>query len=172
MKNKLITTIAITALMTLSLAGCGSQQAASSTSASDAASSAAIEASSSSTTAEGAANPRDALDEKLGGAIFYKSVHNDKTGNWRELVYHSSDEVQDFASEYYAAYFESDDEIHSVVNLQEKTTACLSVFGDDILIDVHEYVDKEEHDATILFTGDMIAQYSVNKKTGEIEKLS
>ena len=48
MKNKLITTIAITALMALSLAGCGSQQAASSTSASDAASSAAIEASSSS----------------------------------------------------------------------------------------------------------------------------
>lgn len=170
MKNRLMVTIAITGLMAIVLAGCGSQPA-SNTSASDATSSSAIEASSSSSTTDSANDPREALNDKLGGAIFYKSVHNDKTGNWRELVYHSSDDVQDFASEYYSAYFESDDEIHSVVNLQEKTTACLSVFGNDILIDVHEYVDKEEHDATILFTGDMIAQYSVDKETGKIEKL-
>lgn len=163
--------IMIIAAMAITLAGCGSN-AASDANSSNTVSSAAIEASSSSVATENADNPRDALDDKLGGAIFYKSVHNDKTGNWRELVYHSSDEVQDFASEYYSAYFESDDEIHSVVNLQEKTTACLSVFGDDILIDVHEYVDKEEHDATILFSGDLLAQYLVNKNTGEIEQLS
>ena len=166
-----IPVIVITVAMAISLVGCGSNTANNARS-SDAVSSDAIERSSSSATADNVDNPRDALNDKLGGATFYKAVHNDKTGNWRELVYHSSDEVQDFASEYYSAYFESDDEIHSVVNLQEKTTACLSVFGDDILIDVHEYVDKEEHDATILFSGDLLAQYSVNKSTGEIEQLS
>ena len=114
---------------------------------------------------------RDALKKVLGGSsLFYDNVRNDVTGRWRELVFSSSENIVDHAVEYYDAYFFSDDEIHFAVNLGLKTTAVMNVFMDGIMfIDVHEYVDGEEHDAKALAGGDLLKQYMVNLETGEIE---
>jgi len=35
----------------------------------------------------------------------------------------------------------------------------------------YEYVDKEEHDAKLLFSGKFLKEYHVNKDTGEIEEI-
>ena len=39
------------------------------------------------------------------------------------------------------------------------------------LFSEYEYVDKEEHDAKLLFSGKFLKEYHVNKDTGEIEEI-
>ena len=39
------------------------------------------------------------------------------------------------------------------------------------LFSEYEYVDKEEHDAKLLFSGKLLKEYHVNKDTGEIEEI-
>ena len=107
-----------------------------------------------------------------GSATFYESVNNDVTGNWRELVYYGAENILDNIPEYYAAYYKDNNEIHIVVNLGLKTTAILNVLSDDIIdVSLHEYVDKEEHDAKKIGDGELYGQYWVHLDTGEVEKL-
>lgn len=40
-----------------------------------------------------------------------------------------------------------------------------------LLFSEYEYVDKEEHDAKLLFSGKLLKEYHVNKDTGEIEEI-
>ena len=80
-------------------------------------------------------------------------------------------EMQDYALDYYKEYFKSDDEIHAIVNFNYKTTTKLSVIGNLLDVSVYEYVDKEEHDAKLLFSGKLLKEYHVNKDTGEIEEI-
>ena len=42
----------------------------------------------------------------------------------------------------------------------------------DIYINVHEYIDGEEHDAKVLGGGELLKSYIVNLETGETEDLS
>ena len=72
---------------------------------------------------------------------------------------------------YYKEYFKSDDEIHAIVNFNYKTTTKISVMGNLLDVSVYEYVDKEEHDAKLLFSGMLLKEYHVNKDTGEIEEI-
>ena len=117
---------------------------------------------------------REAFKDNVcdGSATFYESVRNDKTGNWRELVYYGSENILDHVPEYYAAYFKDDNEIHIVVNLGLKTTAVLNMMPGNIIdVTIHEYVDKEEHDAAMIATGMLYGQYWVHLDTGEVEKI-
>ena len=68
-------------------------------------------------------------------------------------------------------FFKSDDEIHAIVNFNYKTTTKISVMGNLLDVSVYEYVDKEEHDAKLLFSGKLLKEYHVNKDTGEIEEI-
>lgn len=113
---------------------------------------------------------KEALGE--GSGLFYKEVRNDVTGRWRLFVYYSSETVIDHAVDYYNAYFESDDEIHWVVNLGLETTSSIMYSSGYLFIDVHEYVEDEEHDAKVLGGGMLLKSYSVNLSSGEIEDLS
>jgi len=115
---------------------------------------------------------REALDDVLGSTTFYENVRNDVTGKWRVLVFYSSENIVDHAVEYYNAYYSSDDEIHMVVNLGLKTTSALSVSNGIMYLDVHEYIDGEEHDAKVLGGGDLLKSYTIDLNTGEIEDLS
>ena len=99
------------------------------------------------------------------------NVPNDVTGNWRIASIAENIEMQDYALDYYKEYFKSDDEIHAIVNFNYKTTAKLSVIGNLLDVSVYEYVDKEEHDAKLLFSGMLLKEYHVNKDTGEIEEI-
>ena len=98
-------------------------------------------------------------------------VPNDVTGNWRISTIAENIEMQNYALAYYKEYFKSDDEIHAIVNFNYKTTTQISVLGDILDVSVHEYVDGEEHDAKLLFSGRLLKEYFVNKDTGEIEEI-
>lgn len=88
------------------------------------------------------------------------------------LVFYSAENIVDHAVEYYNAYFSADDEIHIAVNLGLKTTSVMNVSGGVMYVSVHEYIDKEEHDAKVLGGGDLLKSYTVNLETGEIEDVS
>ena len=98
-------------------------------------------------------------------------VNNDVTGNWRIATIAENIEIQDYALDYYKECFKSDDEIHAIVNFNYKTTTKISVMGNLLDVSVYEYVDKEEHDAKLLFSGMLLKEYHVNKDTGEIEEI-
>lgn len=99
------------------------------------------------------------------------NVPNDVTGNWRIASIAENIEMQDYALDYYKEYFKSDDEIHAIVNFNYKTTTKISVMGNLLDVSVYEYVDKEEHDAKLLFSGMLLKEYHVNKDTGEVEEI-
>lgn len=98
-------------------------------------------------------------------------VNNDVTGNWRIATIAENIEMQDYALDYYKEYFKSDDEIHAIVNFNYKTTTKISVIGNLLDVSVYEYVDKEEHDAKLLFSGMLLKEYHVNIDNGEIEEI-
>lgn len=114
---------------------------------------------------------REDLKEKH-GLIFSGDVRNDVTGNWRYALCASSSPVEDFALDYYKAYFENDKEVHGIINFTTKTTTAITVttIGHKYLhVRVLEYVDGEEHNAKTLFSGSMLKTMDIDVETGAIE---
>ena len=110
----------------------------------------------------------------INGESFYfsDSVRNDVTGRWRISTTTSSQDVTQYAIDYYNTLFSSDDEIHAIVNFTLNTTTSISILVNGTLhVAIHEYVDGEEHDAKELFNGMLLGEYSINIETGQIEKI-
>lgn len=99
--------------------------------------------------------------------LFYNTVRNDVTGNWRLAAGSSSIPVADCAFEYYNTMFLSDDEIHAVWNASLGTTTCIKAMSGLLFVDTYEYVDGEEHDAKLLFSGLLLDSQILDLKTGE-----
>lgn len=114
---------------------------------------------------------QDNITSKDDISFVVSNVRNDVTGNWRIATIAENIEMQDYALDYYKEYFQSDDEIHAIVNFNYKTTTGISVMGNLLDVSVYEYVDKEEHDTKLLFSGKLLKEYHVNKDTGEIEEI-
>lgn len=103
---------------------------------------------------------------------FSESIPNDKTGNWRLARVNTSKEIQEYALEYYNTYFQSDNEIHAVINSALDTTNRIAKLTSDTLnVSVLDYVDQEELDANILFTGNILKEYEINISTGEVTEI-
>ena len=99
-------------------------------------------------------------------------VRNDTTGNWRLSKITTTDDILEYAKSYYDNNFTSDDEIHAIVNFTLNTTTCVSTLFDNIIsVTIHEYVDKEEHDANKLFSGMVLGDYWIYLDNGDIEKI-
>lgn len=99
-------------------------------------------------------------------------VRNDVTGNWKLSKIATTDNILEYAKSYYDTNFTSDDEIHAIVNFTLNTTACVSSLFDNIInVTIHEYVDKEEHDANKLFSGMVLGDYWIYLDNGDIEKI-
>lgn len=96
-----------------------------------------------------------------------KAVRNDNTGKWRINVISEPIDMSKHAVEYYKNYFDSDDEIHAIVNFAYDTTTKIANTPAGICVTVYEYVDGEEHDANKLFSGDMLTEKYYNSETGE-----
>ena len=99
--------------------------------------------------------------------LFYSSVRNDVTGNWRLSAGASSIPISDCALEYYDTMFTSDDEIHAVWNATLGTMASIKAMSGLLFIDTFEYVKGEEHDAKLLFSGMLLDSLILNIETGE-----
>lgn len=108
-------------------------------------------------------------DSEEGGIDFVVSdVRNDVTGKWRKCLIAENIEPKDYALNYYKENFKSDDEIHAIVNFNYKTTTKLSVMDNLLAVTIYEYVDKEEHDAKLLFSGMVLDEYFIDIDSGEI----
>ena len=164
-KNKVRAGIVLLALA-LSLTACGG-------SASSIASSTASSAPASSVS-ESAAPESEAPAESspLDGIKFTVSkVRNDNTGNWRISLIAENIDMSQYALDYYKQYFTDDSEIHFIVNFNYNTTTKIMVVGGQLDVTVQDYVSKEEHDANVLGSGTVLAEYFVDKENGEIEKI-
>lgn len=102
---------------------------------------------------------------------FIKSVRNDKTNNWRLAKFSKSEDFIYYAKSYANKFFKNDKEIHAVINFSYKTTTAIRKYGNELDITVHEYMDKEEHDASKLFGGMVLQHYSVYLDNGDIEEI-
>lgn len=155
--------------LVLSLGAC-SGSASSST-----ASSAAASASESTVAESASAAPEaesSAESSPLDGIKFRADkVRNDATGNWRISCIAENIDMSEYALDYYKQYFTDDSEIHFIVNFNYNTTTKIMVSGGSLDVTVQDYVSKEEHDAKVLGSGEVLAEYFVDKNTGEIEKV-
>lgn len=166
-KNRIRAGIVLPALA-LGLTACGGS---SSSTASSAAPSAPASSVSESTAPE--AEPASAESSPLDGISFRADkVRNDATGNWRISLIAENIDMSEYALDYYKQYFTDDSEIHFIVNFNYNTTTKIMVMGGDLDVTVQEYVAKEEHDANTLGSGTVLAEYLVDKETGEVEKIS
>ncbi|MCM1508901.1 MAG: hypothetical protein NC177_17475 [Ruminococcus flavefaciens] len=99
-------------------------------------------------------------------------VRNDSTENWRLGRTSNIFNIEEYALDYYKTYFKDDNEVHAIVNFTTETTSCITCLSDYYIdVTIHEYVDKEEHDANILFSGDVINEYFIYLDNGDIEKV-
>lgn len=101
---------------------------------------------------------------------FVGEVPNDVTGNWRYSTMTGSDaDFQEYAILYYQKYMH-DKEVHAIINKECGHTIRIINFGDYMLdVSFLVYHDGEENDASELFGGDLIDEYTVTIGTGEIE---
>ena len=121
---------------------------------------------------EDAAADAEDLTSAIDGIKFTVSdVRNDKTGNWRISLIAENIEMQNCALDFYKHYFKDDKEIHAIVNFNYNTTTKISVVGNKLDVSVFEYVKKEEHDANLLFSGQLLKEYLVDKETGAVEEV-
>lgn len=102
-------------------------------------------------------------------AVYYESVNNDATGNWRLAVISENVDIQNYIFSYYQKYFKSDDEVHGIVNLGRNVTTRINKSGNWLLVSEYDYVDGEEHDAKILYSGTPLQSYIVYTDNGDIE---
>ena len=98
-------------------------------------------------------------------------VRNDATEKWRISTIAENIDFVDYALSYYNEYFSDDSEVHAIVNFTKKTTTKITVVADQIDVSILEYVDKEEHDAKILFSGNLLKEYLIYKDNGDVEKV-
>lgn len=98
-------------------------------------------------------------------------VRNDTTGNWKISTIAENVNLEEYALSYYKKYFTDDSQIHGIVNFNYKTTTKISVMGDRLDVTVYEYVDKEEHDAKLLYSGMLLKEYNVYLDNGDIEEI-
>ena len=111
-------------------------------------------------------------DEPLGfNVMFSKTYRNDATGNWRLARIAENINIEDYAIDYYNNYFESDSEIHIIINFTLNTTTRITVMGNILDVCIMDYVDKEEHDASLACSGTLLKEYHVNIDTDEITEI-
>ena len=165
-KNHVQAGIVLLALA-VSLTACGSS--ASSTASSVASS---VPASSVAESTAPEAKPASTESSPLDGISFRADkVRNDTTGKWRISLIAENIDMSEYALDYYKQYFTDDSEIHFIVNFNYNTTTKIMNMGGQLDVTVQDYVPKEEHDANTLGSGTVLAEYLVDKETGEVEKI-
>lgn len=98
------------------------------------------------------------------------SIRHDKTGKWKLNRYASSTSPEEFIIDYYKAFFNSDDEVHWIINYTFNTTTCVHCNNGILKIDIYERVPDEEFDASTIGSGMLYATYYADTNTGEIKK--
>ena len=100
---------------------------------------------------------QESSSDPLGfNVMFSKTYRNDTTGNWRLARIAENINIEEYAVDYYNNYFESDSEIHIIINFTLNTTTRITVMGNLLDVSIMDYVDKEEHDAALACSGTLL----------------
>ena len=93
----------------------------------------------------------------------------DNTGKWRIVLVANATAPYKYAVEYAKAYMRDADmtSIHYIVNFSLNTTTKLQIMGDKLCVTTTEYVDKEEHDASVIGNGLLYMEQYFDMNTGE-----
>lgn len=97
-----------------------------------------------------------------------QKVRNDATDKWKIITVADSVDLNGYILSYANYYFEEDDLVHVIVNFNYNTTTVMNDFGSYLDVRVHEYMDKEEHDAKKIGGGMLLGQYLIYKDNGDI----
>ena len=103
--------------------------------------------------------------------LYGGGLNDDVTGKWRVSAYSSNDQFQDFALDYFNAFFENTDEIHAVINFSVNVTYRITYTAGVLNITAFDYVDNEERSAKLLFTGDVLGEFYVDCNTGDVNRI-
>lgn len=103
--------------------------------------------------------------------IKIQTVRDDVTGNARRTFVTTTKSAEEYAIAYYKEYFESDKEIHFLLNFYSNTMSIISNSGNFLDVRICEHVDGEEHSGKTIGRGQLYAEYYVNLETGEIKQL-
>lgn len=98
-------------------------------------------------------------------------ARNDVTGNWRISTIAEPIQIEEYALSYYEKYFSDDTEVHIIVNFTYNTSTTITCLGSMLDVSIHEYVDKEEHDAKIMSSGMLLSEYYIYLDNGDIEEI-
>lgn len=96
-------------------------------------------------------------------------VRNDVTGNWRKVTLAENIDIEEYAKSYQELHMD-EGETHFIINFNRKTTTVINEFNSLLYVDIHEYVEKEEHDANQLGSGMLLVSYVIYPD-GDIEKI-
>ncbi len=99
---------------------------------------------------------------------WFGAVRGDVTGNWYVCAIADSNPVDQYALDYYNAFFESDSEILGVWNATLNTMTKIAVVGGELNATTHEYVKGEEHDADLMYSGMVLTDNFYDMTTGEL----
>ncbi len=111
-------------------------------------------------------------DKSLSGIRFaVNKVQNDVTGNWKISTINEDIDIEYYAAAYAKLYIHNKSQVHAIVNFTRNTTTSIKKDGNIIYVDIYDYVNGEEFDADLLFTGTLLQQYFVYVDNGDIEKI-
>lgn len=96
-------------------------------------------------------------------------VRNDNTGNWRYITISENVDMEEYALSYEELHM-NEDEVHFIINFNYNTTTMLNNLDGLLYLDVYEYEDGEEHDASTLASGVFLKSYAVYPD-GDIEEV-
>ena len=99
------------------------------------------------------------------------NAFNDVTGRWRVSAIAEPILIEEYALSYYENYFSDDNEVHVIVNFTYNTSTTITCLGSILDVTIHEYVDKEEHDAKKMSSGMVLSEYYIYLDNGDIEQI-
>lgn len=99
------------------------------------------------------------------------NARNDVTGRWRISTIAEPILIEEYALSYYENYFSDDNEVHVIVNFTYNTSTTITCLGSMLDVTIHEYVDKEEHDAKKMSSGMVLGEYYIYLDNGDIEQI-
>ena len=90
----------------------------------------------------------------------------DTTGKWKYVTVANGTSPEKYAVDYAKAYMTEGD-VHYIVNFSLKTTSQFTLLNDILEVKITEYVEDEEHDASVIGEGMQLGDYCFNMTTGE-----
>lgn len=96
-------------------------------------------------------------------------VRNDATGKWKKATTSENIDIKEHALDYSKEHMK-DGDTHFIIDFNKNNTYKLNLMSGTLYLDIHERVDKEEHDAETIGKGMLLKEYVISAD-GKVEEL-